>query len=91
MKIFAKTLTGKTIPLNVTPSNTIHEIKEQIENLESIPPEEQGLIFSGRRLEDDLTVSHYNIQSECVLHLVLRIPYVFDLPNSKNSLFIRYV
>ena len=72
-RLYVKMLTGKTIELDVVNSDSIEAVKQKIQDAESIPPDQQRLIFRGRQLEDDGLLADYDIGAEATVHLVLRL------------------
>ncbi|KAM0935603.1 putative Ubiquitin-like domain-containing protein [Dioscorea sansibarensis] len=73
MTIYVKTLTGKSIKLEVEKSDTVWNIKSKISEKEDISIEEQRLVFSGKQLEDDRTLADYEVQAGSTIYLVLRL------------------
>lgn len=73
IQIFVRSLAGKTFTLDVETHYTVDMVKLKVEQIEGIPPPEQRLLFAGRQLESGHLLSHYNIQSESTIHLVLRL------------------
>ncbi|GAA5954099.1 hypothetical protein JCM8115_003310 [Rhodotorula mucilaginosa] len=73
MQIKIKTLTGKEIEMDVEPSHTTQKIKEQLEEKEGIPPPQQRLIYLGKTMPDDKTVTELKVEAGSTLHLVLTL------------------
>ena len=71
MQIFIKTLTGRTLAINVNSNDSVESVKLEIEKTEGVPVHEQKLIFAGQILQNDRCLSDYNVQKESTLHLVI--------------------
>lgn len=74
MIVFVKEITGHTLTIDVNPSDQILKIKEAVYDKIGLYPNRQKLIFAGKLLCDDLSLSDYNLAKESTIHMILRFP-----------------
>jgi ubiquitin len=89
MQLFVKTLTGKTVTIEVEEGESIEDVKAKIAEKEGIPPEQQRLIFGGQQLQDAKTLDDYDVGDDATLHLVLRLRGGGSLPKIVRQIFGR--
>jgi hypothetical protein len=73
MSIYAKTLTGRTVELLLSPHFNIEDLKQIYYLREGVPVEQQRFIFAGQQLQDDRTLIDYNMQVRSTIHLLMRL------------------
>ena len=73
MQVFVKTLTGKTISVDVEPDESVESLKAKISEKEGVPVDQQRIIFGGKQLDALKSLSDYDIDDDSTLHLVLRL------------------
>ncbi|GJM91346.1 hypothetical protein PR202_ga07709 [Eleusine coracana subsp. coracana] len=71
--IKVKTLTGREIEIDIDFDDYVETIKERVEQMEGIPPEQQRLVFAGKQLPDNKTARACRLEPGCVVHLVLAL------------------
>jgi hypothetical protein len=74
-QITVKDISGRVVSLNdITFDMKISRVKEKLEEKEGIPPHQQRLFHGVKELSEEKEVSHYKIEPNSTLYLVLRLP-----------------
>jgi Ubiquitin family len=73
MQITIKTLTGRKQVFNFEDSDTVLDVKKQLQEKEGIQVDQIRLIYSGKQLSDDQTLKSYNITAGGTIHMVLQL------------------
>jgi ubiquitin len=73
ISFYVKTLTGKTLTINLKVTDCAKDVKQEIQDKEGIPPDQQRLIYSGQQLKDEEILNDLGITNGSTLHLVLRL------------------
>ncbi|KAA0025488.1 hypothetical protein IC582_014514 [Cucumis melo] len=71
--MFVRTFDGEKFSLEVEPTDTIADVKDQMEALNEVPSDSQRLLFGGKTLEDHKALEHYNIEKDSTLYLIFRV------------------
>lgn len=85
MQVSVKTFTGRTIKLDVKPSDLVASVKSKIQEKEGIPLDQQRLLFAGHKLKDNRTMADCNIQTDSTLHLELRSRSIMSVASSVHA------
>jgi ubiquitin len=73
LQVFVKTVTGKTMTVDVQPTDTVDTVRQAIQTKEGIPSNHQRLIFNGRQLKQEETIAESGLQNHSQVHMVLRL------------------
>ena len=73
IQVFVKTVSGKTITVNMSASDNVRKMKKLIEIRTEVPSEDQHLSFSGKVLEDESAIGEYGIVGEYTIHMAAKL------------------
>lgn len=73
MQITIKTLTGRKQTFNFEETDTVADVKKQLQEKEGIGLDQIRLIYSGKQLADEMTLKSYNITAGGTIHMVLQL------------------
>ena len=73
MQIYVKTVSGKTISLEVEASDILQNVKAKIQEEKRIPFDQQRLALAGKQLKDGCTLGDCSIQNQSTLYLILKL------------------
>lgn len=84
MQITVNDIEGKTFTLEAEATDTIDNVKKMISDQHFIHTQLQRLVFGEVLLEDERTLSYYNIQKESTLSLV-KMPFEVSFDEAKTA------
>ena len=73
IRIHVRAISGQNIDMECNPNITVGELKSKIQDKDGSHPDEYHLVFNSKRVDDDCTLSSYNITSGRLLHSILRV------------------
>ena len=73
MQIFVTPQGFTMITIDVEPSDTVENVKQKVQDRIGIAVENQRLIYAGKELENNRTLSDYNIQKEAILQVIIEV------------------
>ncbi len=73
IQVIISFLTGQSFPLDIHPSDSVRELKEQIGAITGYAPEDQRFVYKGKCMIDERSISDYDVRADTKLHLILRL------------------
>ncbi|NXT09523.1 OASL2 protein, partial [Prunella fulvescens] len=73
MQVLVKDDKNRTTTYTVLPTDTVRQLKEQIQARQGPPANEQRLTYGSRELQDRDTLAHYDIKPMSTIYMLLRL------------------